>query len=65
MMHFLMDDASTSNSDHAKTLVALQEIRDLLVALLKSAYDALIPADHAPSAAFWAPYKDEERKIGL
>ena len=60
-----MDDVSTSNPDHAKTQVALQEIRDLPVALLKSAYDALIPADRAPSAAFWAPYNDEERNIGL
>jgi len=44
---------------------ALQEIRDLPVALLKPAFDVLIPADHAPTAAFWLQYNDEERSIGM
>jgi len=29
------------------------------------AFDVLIPADHAPTAAFWAQYNDEERSIGM
>jgi len=43
----------------------LQEIRDLPVTLLKPAFDVLIPANHAPTAAFWAQYNDKERSIGM
>ena len=56
-----MDDVPVS----LNTNKALQEIRDLPVALLKPAFDVLIPADHAPTAAFWAQYNDEERSIGM
>ncbi|EDR03067.1 uncharacterized protein LACBIDRAFT_307656 [Laccaria bicolor S238N-H82] len=56
-----MDNASVSSNN----IKALQEIRDLPVALLKPAFDVLIPADHAPTAAFWAPYTDKERSIGM
>ncbi|KIK01227.1 hypothetical protein K443DRAFT_132396 [Laccaria amethystina LaAM-08-1] len=56
-----MDDMSVSSN----TNKALQEFRDLPVALLKPAFDVLIPADCAPTAAFWAPYNDEERNIGM
>ncbi|KIK01550.1 hypothetical protein K443DRAFT_98430 [Laccaria amethystina LaAM-08-1] len=44
---------------------ALQEIRDLPVALLKPALDVLIPADRGPTAAFWVLYNDEKRSIGM
>jgi len=56
-----MDDMPVSSN----TNKALQEIRDLPVALLKPASDVLIPADHAPTAAFWAQYNDEERSIEM
>jgi len=55
-----MDDMPVSSNN--KTL---QEIRDFPVTLLKPAFDVLIPADHAPTAAFWAQYNDEERSIGM
>lgn len=49
----------------AKTNKVLQEIWDLPVTLLKPAFDVVIPADHAPTATFWAWYNDKERNIGL
>ena len=39
-----------------------KEIRDPPAALLKLAFDLLIPTDRAPSATFWATYNDD---IGL
>ena len=62
---FLMDDASVLDPNVAKTQKALQEIRDLPAALLKIAFDLLIPTDRALPASFWAPYNDDERNIGL
>ncbi|KIK01318.1 hypothetical protein K443DRAFT_57785, partial [Laccaria amethystina LaAM-08-1] len=56
-----MDNMSVSSN----TNKALQEIRDLPVPLLKSAFEILIPADRAPTTAFWAPYNDKERSIGM
>ena len=60
-----MDDASILDPNLAKTQKALQEIRNLPAALLKIAFDILIPTDRAPPATFWAPYNDDERNIGL
>ena len=56
-----MDDTFVSSNTNR----ALQEIRDLPVALLQPAFNVLIPADHGPTAAFWAPYNNEERNIGI
>ena len=60
-----MDDTSIPSPNLAETQKTLQEIRDLPAALLKLAFDLLIPTDCAPSATFWAPYNDDERNIGL
>lgn len=49
----------------SNTNKALQEIQDLPVALLQPAFSVLIPADHGPTAAFWAPYNNKERNIGI
>jgi hypothetical protein len=56
----MVDTSVSSNTNKA-----LQEIRDLPVALLKPALDVLIPADRGPTAAFWVPYNDEKRSIGM
>ena len=60
-----MDDASILDPNVAKTQKALQKIRDLPAALLKIAFELLIPTDRAPPASFWVPYNDDERNIGL
>ena len=60
-----MDDTSILDSNLAQTQKALQEIRNLPAALLKVAFDNLIPADCALPATFWAPYNDDEINIGL
>ena len=44
-----MSDASTSALNLASTQRALQEIQDLPVTLLKSAFDVLIPPHLAPT----------------
>ena len=56
-----MDDVFVSSNTNR----ALQEIRDFPVALLQPAFSVLIPADHGPTAAFWAPYNNKERNIGI
>ncbi|KIJ99688.1 hypothetical protein K443DRAFT_32834, partial [Laccaria amethystina LaAM-08-1] len=38
---------------------------DLPLALLKPAFDVLIPADCALTAAFWALYNNKERSVGM
>ena len=60
-----MDDTSIPSPNLAETQKTLQEIWDLPAALLKLAFDLLIPTDCALSATFWAPYNDDERNIGL
>ena len=65
MTRFLMDDAPILDSNLAQTPKALQEIRNLPAALLKVAFDNLIPADCAPPATFCVPYNDDKINIGL
>ena len=60
-----MENVSVPDPILAKTQMALQDIRDLPAALLKTTFDRIIPADRAPPATFWDPYNDEERNIGL